>query len=147
MTIIDVLKRILGKTALAQGAWTQTQREALVDLLVLGMYADGNLSLAETDLLENEIQGLTAETGIAWDTYLAKAFHAIRQTQGDRKARNALLCDIRERLESQDKRQHAAAELQALLAIDGYDHGYTERVFWEDVKAFLKLRPLSRDAI
>ena len=141
MNLFDVLKNILTKEPMQHDDWTQEQREAFLDLLLLGMYVDGKLSLQEMEALNQDVQTLSDETGVSWDAYISSALHKIRSVEGDKKQRYELLQNIRGRLGDAAKRGIAAQELKELLTVDGKEE--QEQAFWEDVKALFKLRPVA----
>lgn len=141
MNLFDVLKNILTKEPMQHDDWTQEQREAFLDLLLLGMYVDGKLSFQEMEALNQDVQTLSDETGVSWDAYISSALHKIRSVEGDKKQRYELLQNIRGRLGDAAKRGMAAQELTELLTVDGKDE--QEQAFLEDVKALFKLRPVA----
>ncbi len=140
MNLIDVLKNILTKEPMRHDDWTQEQREASLDLLLLGMYVDGKLSVQEMDAIDQNVQTLTTETGVSWDAYISSALHKIRSVEGDEKQRYELLQNIRGRLGDAAKRSLAAQELTGLLIADGKE--VQEQAFLDDAKALFKIRPL-----
>lgn len=140
MNLIDVLKNILTKEPIQRDDWTQEQREAFFDLLLVGMYVDGKLSIQEMEALNQNVQTLTPETGISWEAYISSALHKIRRVEGDAEQRYQLLQDIRGRLGDAVKRGIAVQELTQLLTVDGKEE--QEQSFLEDVKALFKFRPI-----
>ncbi len=141
MSLIDVLKNILMKEPMQHDEWSKDQREAFLDLLLLGMYADGKLSVQEMDTLEQNVNTLTTATGISWEAYLSNAFHKIRSVEGHVEQRHQLVQDIRRRLGDAKKRSIAAQELQELLTVDGKE--IQEQAFLDDVNALFKIRPMA----
>ncbi|MEN9243760.1 MAG: hypothetical protein Q6K81_02585 [Gloeomargarita sp. DG02_5_bins_242] len=97
----------------------QLQREALVDLLLLGMYTDRLLSVAEADLLEAKLLDLPWESGQALSIYLQVNMPKIRMAYEHLPTRLQLLQSIRDRLATPESRQSAYQKLQEFLAIDG----------------------------
>ncbi|MEN9233681.1 MAG: hypothetical protein Q6J18_00365 [Gloeomargarita sp. DG02_3_bins_56] len=97
----------------------QLQREALVDLLLLGMYTDRLLSVAEADLLEAKLLDLPWESGQALSIYLQVNMPKIRMAYEHLPTRLQLLQSIRDRLATPESRQSAYRKLQEFLAIDG----------------------------
>lgn len=141
MNLIGVLKNILTKEPMQHDDWTQEQREAFLDLLLLGMYVDGKLSIREMETFNQNVQTLTAETGVSWEAYISSALHKIRSVEGDEKQRYELLQSIRGRLGDAAKRGIAAQELTELLTVDGKEE--QEQAFLDDVKALFKIRPVA----
>ena len=143
MKLIELLKNILTKEPMQHDDWTQEQREAFFDLLLVGMYVDGKLSIQEMEALNQNVQTLTSETGVSWEAYISSALHKIRRVEGDAEQRYQLLQDIRGRLGDATKRGIAAQELKGLLVIDGKDE--QEQSFLHDVNALFKIRPLTAE--
>ena len=98
---------------------SQAQREAMVDLCLLGMYADAKLTLDEQDFLGSELDSLPWESGISLSSYLQRATSKVREAKTDAKSEKALLQDISARLGDDDFKQAAVEALQKLLASDG----------------------------
>ncbi len=117
--MIDVFKRILGKEATQAESFTQPQREALLDLLLLGMYADNMLSMAENQFLDDEMEELVWDSPTSPGAYLSAAIHRVRTAEEDIEKRNALLQSIKERFGDVHGKQGALLVLKDLLASDG----------------------------
>lgn len=119
--MIHVFKRILGKKAAQTQAepFTQPQREALIDLLLLGMYADNMLSLAENQFFDDEIEELVWDSPTSPGAYLSAAIHRVRSAEEHPEKRNALLQSIKERFGDVHGKQGALLVLKDLLASDG----------------------------
>jgi len=97
----------------------QPQREALVDLLLLGMFTDHLLSVAEGDLLAAKLGDLPWESGQALSIYLQVNMPKIRMAYENLPSRLQLLQSIRDRLPTLETRQDAYQKLQEFLAVDG----------------------------
>lgn len=104
---------------LHSGETNQVQREALVDLCLLGMYSDALVSLAEQDFLEDESTRLKWESGISFNGYLQRTIPKVRSVKNDSQKTKALIQDINERLGSSEFKRGAIDELQKLLSTDG----------------------------
>ncbi len=143
MTIIELLKRIISQEPMQSDGWNRGEREAFMDLLLVGLYIDGKLSIQETDLLNKNIQELTASTGINWESYVSKSLHTIRSIEGDREQRHQFVQNIRERLGNFEKRHAAAQALEGLLEVDGV--AAEEASFFTEVNALFRIRPLPGD--
>ncbi|WP_071453682.1 hypothetical protein [Gloeomargarita lithophora] len=113
----------------------QPQREALVDLLLLGMYTDNLLSVAEADLLEAKLFDLPWESGQALSIYLQANMPKIRMAYENPPNRLQLLQSIRDRLPTPAVRLDAYQKLQEFLAIDGVAGG--EQEFLTQVRTVL----------
>ena len=117
--MINLLKRVFGKNAPSKKEWEQRQREAIIDLVLFGMYADHLLSLAENQFLEDEVDELDWEAPISCVAYLSTAIHRVRDIEGSAEKRTAFLQSIRERLGDETGRQGALLVLEDLFASDG----------------------------
>jgi hypothetical protein len=143
MTLIELLTQIFLREPMQNEGWGREQREAFTDLLLLGMYVDGKLSIEETDLLEKEIRELSAETDSDWDIYVSKTLHTVRTVEGKPEQQRHFLQEICERLGDLEKRHTAARELEILLEVDGKVP--EEDSFLDEVHALFEMRPLSGD--
>jgi hypothetical protein len=99
--------------------WNQTQREAMVDLCLLGMYSDDLISLAEQDFMEDESINLKWESGISLSGYLQRTIPKIRSLKDDPQKVEELLKNISDRLGSDEFKRKASSELEKLLSTDG----------------------------
>jgi hypothetical protein len=99
--------------------WTQTQKEALVDLCLLGMYSDDLISVIEQDFMEAEPTHLDWKSEISFSRYLQITIPKIRLAKHDSQKVTDLLQNIAERLGSDDSKRRASDELRKLLATDG----------------------------
>ena len=139
MKLVDLITRIFAQAPMHDDGWNREEREALTDLLLLGMYVDGKLSLEEIDLLDKEIRDLSLETDSDWDIYVSKAIHTVRRAEGHHGEQHQLLQNIRERLGDFEKRQTAARQLEILLEADGKVP--EEDRFLDEVKALFRIGP------
>ncbi|HLO84494.1 MAG TPA: hypothetical protein VK203_05675 [Nostocaceae cyanobacterium] len=120
---------------LPSGEWNQSQKEALVDLCLLGMYSDDLISLAEQDFIEDESAQLKWESGISFSGYLQRSIPKIRAIKNDSQKKKELLQDISNRLTDNDLKRKAVEELEKLLVVDGLVK--LEEEFLEEVKTVM----------
>ncbi|HLP91075.1 MAG TPA: hypothetical protein VK184_21145 [Nostocaceae cyanobacterium] len=104
---------------LQSGEWNQAQKEALVDLCLLGMYSDDLISLAEQDFIADESAQLKWESGISLSGYLQRTIPKVRAVKNDAQKTRQLLQDIADRLKDQELKSKAVEELEKLLVVDG----------------------------
>ncbi|AFY93448.1 hypothetical protein [Chamaesiphon minutus] len=97
----------------------QVQREALVDLCLLGMYSDTLVSLAEQDFLDAQSARLPWESGMSFDLYLQTTIPKVRALKNDPLKIKELIQDIDRRLGSDEFKRNAIDELENLLSTDG----------------------------
>jgi len=114
----------------------QKQREALVDLLLLGMFADGSLKVSDDQKLRLVIEEIGWESYQTPDLYFQSAIAKARDA-ADTEARTlARLKRINDGLASDDIRQQAVERLEQFLSLDGKP-GAEESKFLELAKANL----------
>jgi hypothetical protein len=117
---------------------TQKQREAVVDLLLLGMFADAPLRVSEDQKLTSVIEEIGWESYQNPDLYLQSAIARARdtvETEGGIKHR---LEKISEELNDTDLRQRALDYLTQFLGVDGAVDA-EESQFLELAKTALKI--------
>ena len=117
------------------GEWNQTQKEALVDLCLLGMYSDALISVAEQDFIENESTQLKWESGISFSGYLQRVIPKVRAVKDDSQNKKQLLENIADRLGNNESKRKAVEELEKLLSTDGIVK--IEEEFLGEVKAVM----------
>lgn len=102
-----------------QDKWTQAQKEAMVDLCLLGMYSDDLISLTEQDFIEAEPTHLDWKSETSFSGYLQTTIPKIRLAKHDSEKVKDLLHNIAERLGSDESKRRASDKLKKLLAADG----------------------------
>jgi len=110
---------LFGRLPNGKDGWNQAQREALVDLLVFAMYADGHLSLAEEKVLENQAAELAWESSQSIESYVNETTERVRLARGTEDGTENLLVSIRERLGDFEDRERAFFVCESLLSSDG----------------------------
>jgi uncharacterized tellurite resistance protein B-like protein len=98
---------------------TQKQREALVDLLLLGMFADGSLKVSEDQKLLSVIGEVGWQSYQTPDLYLQSAIAKAREASDSEGATRRRLEKISENLASAETRQQALTYLTQFLGVDG----------------------------
>ena len=97
----------------------QKQREALVDLLLLGMFADGSLKVSDDQKLRSVIAEIGWESYQTPDLYFQSAIAKARDAADTETGTRSRLKKISEGLASDDARQLALERLQEFLSLDG----------------------------
>lgn len=97
----------------------QKQREALVDLLLLGMFADGSLKVSDDQKLRSVIAEIGWESYQTPDLYFQSAIAKARDAADTETGTRSRLKKISESLASDDARQLALERLQEFLSLDG----------------------------
>lgn len=116
-------------------AFTQGEREAIVDLLLLSIYSDNHISYAESVELEDSIKNMGWESDIPSETYIQTATARARSARISETATNDFLEFIATRLESPPAKTRALELLDRLLASDGTSD--SEKAFFKTVEAKL----------
>ena len=98
---------------------TQKQREALVDLLLLGMFADGSLKVSEDQKLLSVIREVGWQSYQTPDLYLQSAIAKAREASDTEDATRRRLEKISENLVTAETRQQALTYLTQFLGVDG----------------------------
>jgi hypothetical protein len=114
----------------------QKQREALVDLLLLGMFADGSLKVSDDQKLLSVIEEIGWESYQTPDLYFQSAIAKARDAADTESGTLARLKKIRDSLASDEIRQQAIERLEKFLSLDGRP-GVEESKFLELAKASL----------
>jgi len=114
----------------------QKQREALVDLLLLGMFADGSLKVSDDRKLLSVIEEIGWESYQTPDLYFQSAIAKARDAADSEHGTVARLKKINEGLASDDIRQLALDRLEQFLSMDGKP-GLEESKFLELARANL----------
>lgn len=104
---------------LPSGEWNQTQKEALVDLCLLGMYSDDKISTAEQDFIDHESTQLKWDSGISFGGYLQRKIPQVRGVRNNSQKTKEMLVNIADRLQDHNLKLKAVEELEKLLSIDG----------------------------
>ena len=114
----------------------QKQREALVDLLLLGMFADGSLKVSDDQKLLSVIEEIGWQSYQTPDLYFQSAIAKAREASDTVEGTKVRLRKISEGLASDDIRQLAIQRLEKFLS-DGAP-GCEESKFLELAKESVK---------
>ncbi len=116
-------------------AWSQTQREALVDLLYLSIYIDNHLSLIEEKKVEDELENADWDGPQSSILYVEAAINRARDAKSSSTVKAEYLADIADRLK--EKKITALEALDNVLKSDGTDK--REAAFLKEVRSAFKL--------
>ena len=97
-----------------------TEREALLELAVLGMFADGRIKLAEDACMQQTLAelGWEAESGER-DYILSTAINKMRDAMDNDAARMNFLHSLKATLPTAEQRSRAIGILTSILQSDG----------------------------
>jgi len=98
--------------------FTDQQKQALLDLLVMGMYADGELADVEDRKIEGLLMTIKFPSVSDRKKYLDGSVARTRQHLGSPESARAFVADIAKQFPSPEARQRAYAGLEELLASD-----------------------------
>ena len=115
---------------------SQEQREAIIDLLILGAYTDNRLSLREEKAFESLTGTLSWESEIELSDYIKDAIAKVRSIRSNSSAKTGLLGEIKERLHSRSSVSKALNLLHKVFISDG--RSYDEANFYREVESVLK---------
>lgn len=99
---------------------TQPQREALLDLLVLSIFADAHLSLSEEETLQARIHGLGWESAKPREIHFLNAMHRARGAMESPEKTDAFVALRAAAFTSDSARAAALEAIRSVLASDGH---------------------------
>ena len=98
--------------------FNEQQKQTLLDLLVIGMYADGNLADAEDAKIQGVLGTIRFSSDSARDQFLDASITRARQHLDSPAARRDFVADIAAHFPTRELRQKACDDLEELLASD-----------------------------
>lgn len=99
--------------------FTQEQKDALLDLLIVGMYADHNLASAEDDRVQKLLDTLAFASDYERDKFSDAAFTRASRQSGSPEAIHAFVAQAASHFPTPDVRKKAYDVLEDLLTSDG----------------------------
>lgn len=119
MTILDRLRQLFDDSASDSDPFVQTQREALLDLLVWTMYVDHHLALTEREKIEHDAEAMPWTGKLSLGDFLDSAIVRTRDVMAGKRTGEEYLSDISERLGDQKTRQRGFRACEELVSVDG----------------------------
>ncbi len=104
---------------IAVPAMAQTEREAIVDLLLLGMYADRHIAVSEQEFLATEMAKMGWDEFHSPEIYLQRAVPLVREVLAYADRTQGFLQTIAQRLPEAAVMKFAIEQFSALIALDG----------------------------
>jgi len=135
---MNILAKIFNRVSDPSGpsdGLQQQEREAIIDLLLLCMYADNHLSLAESKVLTDKIEAFDWDSPTYIDIYISDSTAKVRRALADSKLEEDLLHSLRERIVSDHAKHKAKTSMYTLFYSDGEDE--KERQFRHKVTQIL----------
>ena len=136
---MDILKKLFASETIiprVRDELEQREKEAIVDLLLIAIYADNHLSLSENEVLKEEVDKLSWEANIPLDIYFNDATSRARNALASDETVEAYLEAISSRLSSRHSKSRALDLLSKLFYSDGLVD--SEKVFTIKVKKALE---------
>jgi len=99
--------------------FTQPEREAIVDLLHLCIYADAHIGIKEGDAVPKVVDAIGWDTKLSFSAYEPRSIASARACLGREAATKEFLQRAAARLTSKEARAFAIAKCTALTAADG----------------------------
>lgn len=123
------------KTENSKPQLPQTEREAIVDLLHLCLYADAHISLKEGEFLSDVVEVIGWETQSSFGSYESRSISSARAARESGAAKKDFLDFAAERLKSKESRALALDLCKQLSGVDGTDQ--REAVLLGEIRAAL----------
>jgi len=98
--------------------FTDSQRRALLDLLVLGMYADGNLDLIEDEKARRILDSISFSSDSARQYFIDESFARARQNNISAESRRGYISQIAKQFPTPTLRREVYNALEDSLASD-----------------------------
>ncbi len=97
----------------------QVQREAIVDLLLLGMYADQHVSVSEQAFLTAAIGQMNWDDSYSSEIYFQRVVPTVREVLGNADRTCGFLQNISARLDQVEVMKFAIEQFSTLIALEG----------------------------
>jgi hypothetical protein len=98
---------------------SQSEREAIADLLHYCMYADNHLALTEDKVIDDAVLSMNWDPRVAFESYEARSLARVREAKENAEARTAFYQSIQDRLKSKASRDRARSLSARLFQSDG----------------------------
>jgi len=135
---MKLFEKLFNKTekAATQDGLTQEEREAIIDLLILGAYADSQLTLAEEEVFDGLKGSMNWESVTDISDYIDSSTAKARAIRSNPPAVNRFLEEVKARLASRSSITKALNLLHKVFISDG--RSYEEANFYRRVENLLK---------
>mgnify|MGYP001213528964 CR=1 FL=1 len=136
--MIEFIGRLFRKDAPGDegDGYIQVEREALIDVILLSMYADNHLAIEEQQLLTKKSRALHWAAQLPLQNYVSEATARVRAAMESGAKRKELLRSIQDRLYSPESRERAYELCQEVLISDGKKTD-EEILFQEELRLYL----------
>ena len=128
---MSIFTQLFGSDSNEDDGWSQPQREALVDLLSLAMYADNHLSVSEQQAIDAHIEKMYWNSNLSVDAFSNASITRARNAHNNKELKNDYLQDIGEKLG--DAKSNAYEICRSVLASDG--HATSEATLLDEIRS------------
>jgi hypothetical protein len=101
------------------GKLPQSEREAIVDLLHLCIYADAHISLKEGQVVSDVVDVIGWDTKLSFSAYEQRSIAAAREARSDEKSQKEFIESAAKRLSSKGSKDLAVSLCGELFRSDG----------------------------
>jgi len=115
---------------------SQPEREAIIDLLHLCLYADAHISLRESAVISDVIEVIGWDTKLSFSSYESRSIASARAAKADEKLKKDFFEYASERLPSKASKELAVTLCGDLLSSDGTQE--KEAILLSQIRAALK---------
>ncbi|MEM9926811.1 MAG: TerB family tellurite resistance protein [Cyanobacteria bacterium P01_D01_bin.50] len=91
----------LSLTEIAKQDVTQNEREAIIELMMMTMYSDKNIKLAEEEVINEYASNIKWESPLSLEFYLGKVTAKIRTALENKEKTTAFLEEVNARIENE----------------------------------------------
>jgi uncharacterized tellurite resistance protein B-like protein len=130
------LRRLFSTAANPADGLSQSQREAIIDLLNFCMCADSKLKPSEAITIEDEISGFDWDPAVDFELFVVRSLERASSAMSTPEARQAALASISDRLQTTEARSNALDLCPKVFHADGEFAPEERTVFIEIKRAF-----------
>lgn len=135
--MIDFLTNLFQKENSSDN-YTQDEREALLEIILLSTYIDNHLDLSEKKIIESEVKSLAWESVTPVENFISEKIGGIRNANNHESFKKEILTSIQKRLFSEESKKSAYAFCEKVLMADG-TKTKTESDFQNTLKSYIGL--------
>jgi uncharacterized tellurite resistance protein B-like protein len=115
----SLIRKLFGKSEAPNDGLTQSQREAIVDLLNYCMYADNLVMLSEDRLITDTVAKFNWDSKVPFDQFVLRSTDNARNARESQVYRDRFLASIKDRLDTAAAKGQALGLCQELFVADG----------------------------
>lgn len=115
----SLIRKLFHKSEGPKDGLTQSQREAIVDLLNYCMYADNLILLSEDRFITDTVAKFNWDSKVPFDQFDVRSIDSARNARESQVYRDKFLASIRERLDIATVKEQALNLCQELFVADG----------------------------